>query len=544
MRALCESCAKPQPADWHAGDLCVHCGLAVREQVRCYWCTHWIPAGKFCRHCGGEELPADQYAPARMLKFYGSDMFSIPKMLREMDPERVETFRSMYGKHLGVAMRHVEELRALETELFHKHWSTELEETLIPQLPWPDDKLEMYSPPENAGRNSPFYVTAALTLIVAIRHGEFELLQRNGNSLISSGNRELQLEAALQFGNWRVAGNTYLEHLLYAARDVLRAVNEKNLQVVLTQAYLGEQDVKAPEESLASNDPEIVFFGALLLKNEPILRRALSSANPLQRMVAADKLIRMNKPEAVEEVFRHSTPEQQLSLLDEISLAKKPVPGMHEALLQTIERHRGSKLAYAAADTICLQCSRPEAIRLAQLKDWRILHALSLSQLDPETYREIGEMLFRENMFDMGKMELGCFAKPGKMPMDFIEKTFPLAEKPKDQIQLLQFAEKQLDELEGRPQGTSMERVLIRAAFGDHTPKVIGAAWAGLHRINYRREFGSVSPFPYSKAAIKQFWPLREFEERLERLKANRLALKETFVADELNRFIRSRQEA
>src|SRR5215475_8325963 len=123
MRATCESCQKSQPVDWRPGDLCVHCGLATRLQVRCYWCAHWIPSGNFCRHCGAEAVAADLYAPARMVKFYGADMFSVPKMLREMDPARVDTFRAIYGQQLAVAMRHTDELRELEKELFDRCWS-------------------------------------------------------------------------------------------------------------------------------------------------------------------------------------------------------------------------------------------------------------------------------------------------------------------------------------------------------------------------------------------------------------------------------------
>jgi len=122
-----------------------------------------------------------------------------------------------------------------------------------------------------------------------------------------------------------------------------------------------------------------------------------------------------------------------------------------------------------------------------------------------------------------------------------VEQVLPLAASPEMEVELLSFAEKQLDELPGRPTGTSMERVLIHAAFGYHDPKVIGAAWCGLHRINMHREVGSTSPFPYSVETVEQFWPLAEFEERLQKLQANKAALEQTFVGDELRRFLWSR---
>jgi hypothetical protein len=86
-----------------------------------------------------------------------------------------------------------------------------------------------------------------------------------------------------------------------------------------------------------------------------------------------------------------------------------------------------------------------------------------------------------------------------------------------------------------------MERVLIRAAFGDHAPQVIGAAWSGMHRINMHREVGRPSPFPYSTNTIRQFWPLPEFEDRLKKLQANKEALEQIFVGEDLRRFLGSR---
>ncbi len=477
-----------------------------------------------------------------MLKFYSSDMFSIPKMLREMDPARIETFRSIYGRHLAVATRHIEELRELEKDLFSRHWSSEFEEAVIPQLPWPEDKLELYAKPAS-GMDSPFSLIATLATIVAIRNGAFDLLPRHGAGLLCSGRKDIQLESALQFANWRVAGNTYLESLRYVAMDVFRATEEKSMLVVLSQAYLGEDGVKCPPEALDSDDPEVSFFAALLLGKEPLLLRALSSPNPLESMVAANKLIRLHRAAAVVDYYRRATPEQQRALLSSIALTKQPVPEIHPALFETILRDPKTRLAQAAADVFRLGCTHPEALRLAELKQWPILHALSLAKLEPETFRAIGELLVRENMVDMSQFAWICLAVPGRLPEDFVERVFPSATSPQMQIELLKCAEKQLDDLPGRPRGTSMERVLTRACFGDHPPPVIGAAWAAMHRINMHREVGAPSPFPLTIENVVQFWPYPEFEARLARLQANQEALAQTFVGDDLHCFLGSRTE-
>jgi hypothetical protein len=99
MRAQCEGCGKPQPPDWKAGDLCSFCGKAVRHDVRCYWCAKWVPAAKFCRSCGAAVVEERLYGAARMLKDAGTDRFTIPKQLKEFDPDQIENFSRIYQRH-------------------------------------------------------------------------------------------------------------------------------------------------------------------------------------------------------------------------------------------------------------------------------------------------------------------------------------------------------------------------------------------------------------------------------------------------------------
>jgi len=134
MRAICESCAKPQPPDWRAGDLCIHCGLTVRAESRCYWCAKWGPSGKFCRSCGAASIPDEQYGAARMLRQLGASVFEIPKLLAEFEPERVETYQAIYQQQHAVALAYVDDLRWLEEHLYQRHWSAELEEDLAKHI--------------------------------------------------------------------------------------------------------------------------------------------------------------------------------------------------------------------------------------------------------------------------------------------------------------------------------------------------------------------------------------------------------------------------
>jgi hypothetical protein len=539
MRASCEHCAKPQPADWRPGDLCIHCGHSVREEVRCYWCARWIPFGNFCRSCGAEAVSTEQYAPARVMKFYGADMFTIPKMLREMDPARIDTFRAIYGKHQAVLFRHVEDLRSMEPELFQKHWSSELEETLVPELPWPDEKLAAYSAPQALGTQSPFPTTRCLADLVALRNGDFKLLNRTGGYLSI---QELREETALQLANWRVAGIGYLENLRYPVIEALRGFEKPHAPLVrLSLVYLGDKEASIPEDAITSQDPEISFFAALLTDHKEMLASTLrASRNPQQRLVTAKMLIRMKVAGLVRGYYRTADPEVQDTLIRQMTLAKTPVPELHDVLFETVEKNPGSRLARAAASALCMGCTHTEALRLAETRDWDILHQVALAKhLNPGTLGEIAEMLVREDRVVHGNFTWTNLSKYGRLPDDFVERVFETAST-KAKRDLIYIAEKQLDGMPERPRGTSMERVIINAAFGDYDAEVIGAAWAAMHRINYQREYASPSPFKYSQENIEQFWPMHEFERRLSRLQANAEAMKQTFVRDDLGHFLRS----
>src|SRR5258708_3020295 len=145
MRTICEVCSHPQPPDWKPGDLCIDCGQPVRREVRCFWCARWTPAGKYCRRCGAAVLEESLYGAARMLREAGTDRFTIPKLIVELDPEQIDNFTRIYQRHAATMHRHVDHVRFLEGFLQQRHWSQALEDELIAQLPWPDEQLEKFS---------------------------------------------------------------------------------------------------------------------------------------------------------------------------------------------------------------------------------------------------------------------------------------------------------------------------------------------------------------------------------------------------------------
>src|SRR5258706_1562852 len=182
-RANGEGCGKAQPPDWKAGDLCSFCGKAVRHDIRCYWCAKWVPAAKFCRSCGAAGVEERLYGAARMLKDAGTDRFTIPKQLKDFDPDQIENFSRIYQRHAVAVARHVDELRFVERFLRQNHWSAALEDQLVPQLPWPEDMLARMSTPTAAPgdelatlraiqETSPFEATGSLSRLARLRFGD------------------------------------------------------------------------------------------------------------------------------------------------------------------------------------------------------------------------------------------------------------------------------------------------------------------------------------------------------------------------------------
>ena len=207
MRAICAVCAQAQPPDWRPGDLCSHCGQAVRHDLRCFWCAKWVPAARFCRACGAETVPEASYPAARMLKHAGVDRFAVPKKLAECDPEQLDNFSRIYQRQAVVVARHVDDLRFLERFLRQRHWSGELEDQLIPQLPWPDETLAHFAiPPLPAGDElatvraiqaaSPLPRTRALAAVVRLHLDDGDA-RADALAAFRSDDPALRAEAAL-----------------------------------------------------------------------------------------------------------------------------------------------------------------------------------------------------------------------------------------------------------------------------------------------------------------------------------------------------------
>ncbi|UII28310.1 zinc ribbon domain-containing protein [Fulvivirga maritima] len=140
----CEQCDAQQPNDWKSGDLCVQCGGTVREEVRCAWCAHSTPKGKFCKHCGNEVQPDINFGPARILKSLGVDQLELTQKLNDLPEPKLEQYRNQFNQHYAYIEMAKADLRRLKGMVLIQGQEkfNLLERELLPKIPFSDDYVE------------------------------------------------------------------------------------------------------------------------------------------------------------------------------------------------------------------------------------------------------------------------------------------------------------------------------------------------------------------------------------------------------------------
>jgi len=536
MRAICESCAQPQPVDWRAGDLCIHCGLSVREEARCYWCAKWGPAGKFCRKCGAAAVAREKFGAARILKHMGASVFEIPKLLAELDPELIATHQSIYATHAAAANRLIEYAREMGKSLYQKHWAAQLEEVLIPQLPWTDEQLERANA-SPLSEDSPYPLLSDLSHLVRINRGDFSKL-RESTHLVSCGHTDVAAEAALQFAGWRALYCTYTEISRYDLIEVLR----KSPLPEVAAPRLAALGAEPRPEYFPTGDADTDFLILILNEDTHALASFLDDQDSQRREVAAAQLVRLRQGEAIGSVLRRADEAQQLQLLRDIVRYKKPVPALHDDLFHIVENTTDSRICDTAAQAITLGKRHADALRLVGIANGNhgILHSLLISRPAPETYAEIGRLLVKSGHFNMNQWGWDKAAEPASMPVTFVEENFTGAP-PETQIELLRFAEMQI-EAHGVAR-SALERLLIRQCFARGPVELIGTAWACIHRIQMHRRVGLTVPCDLSLENVAWCWSMPEVLTAIAGLMANPKAVEQTFVRDDFDRFLRSAED-
>ncbi len=487
MRALCESCSRPQPVDWRAGDRCVWCGEAVRRELRCFWCAKWTPAGKYCRHCGAATVEPQLYGAARMIKDAGTDRFTVPKLLHEFEPDQIENFTRIYQEHAAVAENHIAQMVFLESHLEQRHWSSALADELTAELPWPDPRLDQMRKAARCvpmhldglekakaiGEHSPCAQTRSLAVIARVALEDWDAIDSALSSL-DWFEETMRWEAALALTHWRVV---YGPRLPYGSvRRLIPILQSCPLResAAIRLALLGEP-VEVP---LPPGD----FGVALATGDVDSLTAAARDSAPVMQYAAAQKLIELGVLTPVAQVLCSATRERQEALLRQLQLRKKPAPDLRGALFELAENSRERDLVRMSCEVLCIGCDPADAIRIAHAgKGDRTVYQslLQRAALLPESLRQLGAFLIEQGSFTADQWGLGDIAKSGRMPADFVPRQWPAADDG-TRAALCRFAEMQLGEY-GDP---SLHRFLVEVAL---TPAASGvevqsAAWSSLYR--------------------------------------------------------------
>jgi hypothetical protein len=508
MRAICESCAKPQPPDWRAGDLCVHCGLTVRAESRCYWCAKWGPSGKFCRSCGAAAIPDEHYGAARMLKQLGASVFEIPKLLAEFEPERIETYQAIYQQQHAVALGYVDDVRWLEQHLYQRHWSAELEDELTAELPWSEERFKQLNRKPNShmadqdrarslAEDSPLIVIRNLAQLARLRLGDIGAY-REATYLLGD-DKTLNDEALLHLTNWR---SLYLvedrvNH--YKIVDALRAHPMKAYAAPRLAWHAGDKIETPP-----TDDPDTEFIRAIAEKNSAVLEAALASADEYQRFVAACALIQAKQARNIGPVLRAAKPAEQLELLQAILRNKTAIPELNEDLLQIAETTGNARVCRSAAAALCLGPTF-DALRLLQIApdNTDIIQAFLNGKHDPEVFAAGAGFLARHGRFSMDDFGWNNAAKEGRLPDGFVESIF--GEVSRDvQVELIKLAEKQYPER--GDYRNNIARFVVRTAFATSDELIRDAAWWALIRNPLHNEFMKFTPFPLRVENVLWAW--------------------------------------
>jgi len=537
MRALCESCSRPQPVDWRPGDLCAWCGQAARREVRCFWCAKWTPAAKFCRTCGAAVVEPELYGAARMLKDAGTDRFSVPRQLREFDAEQIENFTRIYQEHAVVAAHHVAQTAFLEQYLEQRHWSAALDDTLAAELPWSIERFEKMRSaarrvPEHLegldraraiGESTPFRETWALATLARLALEDWTACNEAAQCLVTT-DETILWEAALALSHWRVLRGPGSPADRRQLLDALRRCPLKE-PAALRLALLGEPGggPLPPED-----------FGAALVTGDVArLSTAAHEGDPLMQFAAAQRLIELDAAAPAAGVLRSATPDRQLALLRLLERRKRPVPELKEALFEVAANAQERQVVDGACTVLCVGCDAGDALPIARAGrgDPAVYQALlQRAAMPAPVLEQFGEFLIAEGAFRASQWGMKDVAREGRMPAGFVARHWQNAGI-ETRVELCRFAEMQLGEYGDE----ELHRFLGMAALTPSDVKVQSEAWSCLYRWYDSFGFPRRRPLAISPAAIQFFFgsPGR-FLAGFERFLEGREILRESLQRDRI----------
>ncbi|BDC53073.1 hypothetical protein F183_A53880 [Bryobacterales bacterium F-183] len=548
--AVCESCSKPQPKDWQAGQLCIHCGNAVRRDVRCFWCVHWTPDAKYCRKCGADVIDPELFGVARMLKDAGTDRFTIPKLIGEFDEGRIATFRSLYLAQAAVVEAHVADLRRVESHLLQQHWSGELEEELVGQLPWPERQIPHHKRSETLAELAectPFARTRNLAQLARLRIGDLAAYDAASNALYDP-DPHVQEEAALTLTGWRVVQAYGSPRGSEALLEGLLQGSKFREQATVRLAYVFSRRHSLPRELLGSADPDVAFTAALASGDQDILAAAATDLHRDEpaRFAACNRLA-FDGPlgVALGTSLATLTPEHQVTVLDTIVRRKVPAHGLVRLLLQLAEATFDDKVRQRAILVLCREMSYETAMAVIPyaMEDTSITADLLRSGMPPEALAVFGERLVDASKFGESTWGLNAAAEPGRMPEHFVPAVYTGAKDNRTKRELIRFAE-----LQARARDMDcplLANFLAERCFVEPPGELQHEAWSTMYRVQRHKSHQAVCPFRLATPVVEEvFGSMDRFLGLLCPFLEQRDWRKDVIIFDPVGHFIRYVDEA
>jgi len=457
-----------------------------------------------------------------MLREAGTDRFTVPKMLVELDPEQVDNFTRIYQHHAAAMHRHVDHVRFLEDFLEQRNWSDALEEELIVQLPWPDGKLEALTaamgpevhaagPHQRAQdletaraiySTTPFPETRSLAALVRLLLDDWEV-QSEVYGIFASSVPAMQAEAALALTGWRVIyGPGIPDHY----RELMEALRSSpfRLPAAVRLALLGDKDCPLPPEAIASEDADVRFMAALVTPHLDTLIATLQRDDELQRFAAATRLIEAGAFAAVGDTIRAAPPDQQLRLLKRIADQAKPAPALREAIFEIAAATSERDVRRAAVRVLCLGCPQSEVERLADAAQGDSVSYQSILQragLTAESLERLGIYFLEHGVFRADQYGMRDIARQGRMPTDFVPRNWANADE-KGRIELCRFAEMQLEEYADE----RLHCFLVGVAFGSDSVPVRVTTWTSIYRWYRRFDDSGQGPLLIETESLNRFF--------------------------------------
>ena len=335
----------------------------MRTEVCCAWCVQWTPRGRFCRECGSELIDAERYAAARMLKRAGVDQFTLATRVRELDPEQAEHFKRIYDTHYALVLRAVDEVHACEAFLVQKHHGRELQDRLIAELPFTEERLKTLKnafpnpmSPDGAdlvamAKHSIHDSTANLAAMALIRGGQWldldhslqAELSEQVQSCLHHENESLALEAGFIFAHWYFREPFGLDVFFQQPLDlkrvamlaqsgpaVSRLAGWRALLACLADPGQFESRRYLLEKGVDDNDRDLALACALRLNRVESLQARLLNPQSDEALVAAVQLAQ-SAPETLADFFRRAPHDRIAAVLP--YLPSPPPVGISRTLL-------------------------------------------------------------------------------------------------------------------------------------------------------------------------------------------------------------------